>query len=332
LPPPEKFPEPSSPDRRQTGSATRRATWVHTVQGRNNSQERFVFRSALRFARPGALLLASLSLVACVSSAGATAPTPSPDPVDKDKPVFRLSWDGGFVSPEMLLGRMPIITIYADGRVITNGPVPAIYPGPLMPNLQEHTLSAEGLQRLIDLAREKDLLKTVHYDFPGIADAPDTVLEINLGGKTYRVSAYALAEAGVDLAAPGLDQDAIDGRADLRAFVDALTGVPAGDFVDEEHPFAFDGVRIYAGKAVVVPNSELPGEQPAIDWPLADLATAGEKVDNTVLDVRCQVVEGEDLAEVLPLLQEANALQTFRSEGELYSLIVIPLLPGETGC
>ena len=291
-----------------------------------------MFRSALRFARPGALLLASLSLVACVGSAGAVTPSPSPDALDGDKPVFRLSWDGGFVTPEMLLGRMPIVTVYADGRVITNGPVLAIYPGRLMPNLQEHTLSAEGLQRLIDLAREKDLLKTVHYDFPGMADAADTVLEIELDGKSYRVSAYALAEAGVDIAAPGLDQATIDGRADLRAFVDALTGIPAGDFVDEEHPFALDGVRIYASRAVIVPNSELPGEQPAIDWPLADLATAGDKVDNAVLDVRCQVVEGEDLAEVLPLLQDANSLSTFRSEGQPYSFIVVPLLPGETGC
>jgi hypothetical protein len=295
-----------------------------------------VFRAALRFARPAALLLASLSLVACVGSVGAAAPTPppskSPDPVNPNTPVFRVSWDGGFVSPEMLLGRMPLITVYADGRVVTTGPVLAIYPGPLMPNLVERTLSAEGLDRLIQLAKDKDLLRTVHYDFPGIADATDTVLDIQLDGKTYRVSAYALAEGGVDIAAPGLSHDEIDARADLRAFVDALTGIPAGDYVDEEHPYDFDGVRIYASKAVIVPGSELPGEQPAIDWPLADLATAGDKVDNGVLDVRCQVISGEDLDEVREALDGSNSLQTFRSEGELYSFIVLPLLPGETGC
>ncbi len=291
-----------------------------------------MFRSALRFARPGALLFASLSLIACVGSAGAIAPSPSPDAIDGDTPVFRVSWDGGFVTPEMLLGRMPIVTVYADGRVITNGPVVAIYPGPLMPNLQERTLSKAGLERLIELAREKDLLKTVHYDFPGIADAADTVLEIQLDGETFRVSAYALGDAAVDTGASDLDQATIDGRADLRAFVDALTGIPAADFIDEEHAFPIKGLQIYAGKAVVVPNSELPGEQPAIDWPLADLATAGDKVDNGVLDVRCQVVEGEDLAEILPILDAANSLSTFRSEGELYSFIVVPLLPGDTGC
>lgn len=295
-----------------------------------------MFRAALRLARPAALLLASLSLVACVGSAGAAGPTPAPsvtpDPVNPNTPIFRVRFEGGFVTPEMLLGRMPIVTVYADGRVITEGPVLAIYPGPLMPNMLEQTLSDEALQRLIDLAREKDLLKTVHYDFTGIADAPDTVLEIQLDGATYRVSAYALAEAGADIEAPGITDEVVEGRADLRAFLDALTGIPAADFVDQQHAYVPDAVRVYAGKAVIVPNSELPGEQPAIDWPLADLGTAGEKTDNAVLDLRCQVIEGDDLATVLPLLQDANSLSTFRSDGALYSLIVMPLLPGETGC
>ena len=295
-----------------------------------------MFRAAMRIARPAAFLVASLSLVACVASAGALNPTPppsnSPDPVDPNTPIFRISWEGGFVTPEMLLGRLPIVVVYADGRVITQGPVPAIYPGPLMPNLQERTISAAALEGLIELAREKNLLRTVHFDYPSIADAPDTVLEIELDGASYRVSAYALAEAAIDLPAGGLDQTAIDGRAALREFIDALTGIPASDFVDEEHPFAFEGMRIYAGKAVIVPDSELPGEQPAVDWPLGDLATAGEAVDNSPLDIRCQVVDGEDVDEVLPLLQAANSLQTFRSGDELYSLVVVPLHPAETGC
>jgi hypothetical protein len=291
-----------------------------------------VFRYVLRLARPAALLMVALIATACVGTAGAApSGSPSDKPSNPNQVIFRVSWDGGFVTPEMLLGRLPIIVVYADGRVITQGPQIAIYPGPLMPNLQEHTLSAAALDRLIELARDKDLLKTIHHDFPGIADAPDTVLEINLDGKSYRVSAYALAEAGVDTGDAGLDAATIAGRVALRVFIDALTGVPAEEFVDDEHPFVMSGLRIYAGKAIIVPNSELPGEQPAIDWPLGDLATAGEAVENSPIDVRCQVIEGDDLATVLPLLEGANTLSTFRSEGDLYSLIVVPLFPGETG-
>jgi hypothetical protein len=288
-----------------------------------------VFRVATRLARPAALLMVAIVAAACVGTAGAA---PTGKPVKSDQVVFRVSWDGGFVTPEMLLGRLPMVVVYADGRVITQGPQILIYPGPLMPNLLERTLSEEALQRLVDLAREKGLLKTEHYDLPGIADAPDTVLEINLDGKSYRVSAYALAEA-LDLEADfDLDQAAIEGRKALREFIDALTSIPEAGFVDEEHPFEISRLQLYAGKAVVVPNSELPGEQPAIDWPLTDLETAGSAVENSPIDVRCQVVEGDELATVLPLLQGANALSTFRSAGELYSMIVRPLLPGETGC
>ena len=295
-----------------------------------------MFRFASRLARPAALLMVALVATACVSAVGAApSGSPSDKPTDPDQVIFRVSWDGGFVTPETLLGRLPLIVVYADGRVVTQGPQLLIYPGPLMPNLVEHTLSPSGLERLIELARNHDLLKTIHYDYPGIADAAETVLEINLEGKTYRVSAYALAEAS-DLEIPtgdvALDPAVIEGRAALRAFVDALTGIPESDFVDDEHPLDVTAVRIYAAKAVIVPNSELPGEQPAVAWPLEDLATAGDAVENSPMDVRCQVIDGDDLDTVLPLLQAANSLQTFESEGELYSFTVRPLLPGETGC
>ncbi len=295
-----------------------------------------MFRFASRLARPAALLMVALIATACVSAVGAApSGSPSDKPTDPDRIVFRVSWDGGFVTPETLLGRLPMIVVYADGRVVTQGPQLLIYPGPLMPNLVEHKLSPSALDRLIALARDKDLLKTIHYDYPGIADAADTVLELNIDGKSYRVSAYALAEAS-DLEIPtgdvALDPEAVKGRAALREFIDALTSLPESDFVDDEHPLDLTAVRIYAAKAVIVPDSELPGEQPAVAWPLEDLATAGEAVENSPIDVRCQVIEGDDLETVLPLLEAANSLQTFESEGELYSFTVRPLLPGETAC
>jgi hypothetical protein len=294
-----------------------------------------VFRAAIRLARPAALLAIAAVAAACVGSAGAAGQSPSPKPEDPDKVIFRVSWEGGFVTPETLLGRMPIVAVYADGRVITLGPVPAIYPGPLMPNLQEQTLSPEGLERLIALAREKNLLKDVKYDFPGIADAADTVLEINLDGKSYRLTAYALAESGIGgEVAPAIEVPPADtaGRAAMREFIDALTQIPADDFVDEQHAFGYQALRLYVTKAAVVEDSEFPGEQPPVAWPLDDLATAGEPVANSPVGARCLVVEGDDLATIKPLLEGANQLTVFESESEHYSLIPRPLYPDESGC
>ncbi len=293
-----------------------------------------MFRAAFRLARPAALLAIAAVAVACVGSAGAADSTPSPKPVDPDEVTFRVSWEGGFVTPETLLARLPAIVAYADGRVITPGPVPMIYPGPLLPNLQERTLSPEGLDRLIALAREKDLLKNATYDFPGIADAADTVLEINLDGETYRLTAYALAEAGMEgEIAPAVEVAPPDkaGRNAMREFIDALMTVPETDYVDQPHAYEFDALRLYVKPADIVDNSEFPGEQPPIAWPLDDLATAGTTIDNPSVD-RCLVVDGDDLATVLPLLQGANQLSVFESKGELYSLIPQPLYPGESGC
>jgi hypothetical protein len=293
-----------------------------------------VFRAAFRLARPAALLAIAAIAVACVGSAGAAGSTPSPKPVDPDKVIFRVSWEGGFVTPDMLLGRLPMVAVYADGRVITEGPVLAIYPGPFMPNLQERTLSEAGLERLIALARDTDLLKDVHYTFPGIADATDTVLEINLDGESHRVSAYALAEAGLEgEIAPGIEIPPADveGRAALREFIDALMTIPETDSVDQPHAYEFAALRLYVKPAEIVENSEFPGEQPPIAWPLDDLAAAGEAIDNPSVD-RCLVLEGDDLETVLPLLQGANQLSVFESEGEVYSLIPQPLYPGESGC
>jgi hypothetical protein len=298
-----------------------------------------VFRAAIRLARPAAFLAIAAMAAACVGGSGAVGQTPSPSsspsPEDPDHVIFRVSWEGGFVTPEMVLGRLPVIAVYADGRVITLGPVPAIYPGPFMPNLQEQTLSPEALDRLIALAREKDLLKDVKYDFPGIADAADTVLEINLDGKRYKLTAYALAESGIGgEVAPAVEVPPADlaGRTAMREFIDALTQVPADDFIDEQHPYEFDALRLYVTDAVIVPDSELPGEQPPISWPLDDLATAGEPVANSPVGARCLVVEGNDLDTLKPILEGANQLSVFESEGQLYSLIPRPLYPDESGC
>ena len=46
--------------------------------------------------------------------------------------MLRVGYTGGFVSPPATAGRLPLISVYADGRVISEGPVAAIYPGPAL--------------------------------------------------------------------------------------------------------------------------------------------------------------------------------------------------------
>jgi hypothetical protein len=196
-----------------------------------------------------------------------------------------------------------------------------------MPNLQVRTLTPDALADLLELAKENGLLADAGYDFPMIADAATTVLRITVDGVTHTVSAYALGEAGTGLD-DGLPEADVEGRAALRSFIDALTGLPDSAFSDESRAYEAPGLRVFASAFVPQPDADwMP-----VDWPLADLGTAGEQVGDESLGFRCQVVSGEDLATVLPLLEGANVATPFRSGGAEWTLTVRPLLPGESGC
>ena len=291
-----------------------------------------MLHAASRLARPAALLLVAAVATACVGTAGAAEPsaTPAPDP---DRIVFRVDQDGGFVPPGVVLGRLPVVTVYADGRVVTAGPQIEVYPGPLVPALQVRTLTPEALDRLVALARELDLLRDAHFDFPLIADATTTVLTVNVDGATYRYSAYALGEAGTDEIPAddaGVDRAAVAGREALRSFIDALAALPDADFAGPWAVYEPQAMRVFAGPAGPRPD-DLPA-QPVVDWPLGDLGAAGSPVGDGSLGFRCQVLDGDDLATAGPVLAAANQLTVFASGGDEWSLVVRPLLPGESGC
>ena len=50
--------------------------------------------------------------------------------------VLLVEHTGGFVTPDTTASRLPLVSVYSDGRVVTEGPVIAIYPGPALPNVQ----------------------------------------------------------------------------------------------------------------------------------------------------------------------------------------------------
>jgi hypothetical protein len=277
-------------------------------------------------------MLVAAVATACVGTAGAAGPsaTPAPDP---DRVVFRIDRDGGFVPPGMLLGRLPQIVVYADGRVVTQGPQIEIFPAPLLPSLQLRTLTPEAMERLVALAKDLDLLADAHYDAIGIADAATTVLTIDIGGRTYTVSAYALVEAGVDDVAgfPGMDQATRTGRAALRTFVNTVTGLPDGDFTGPWAVGEATSLRIFSVPVIELPDDMVPPGGP-VAWPIGVIDTAGEPVGDGALGIRCQVVSGDDLDTLLPFLHEANAQSQFTAGGGSWSVVVRPLLPGEAGC
>ncbi|MBM4408651.1 MAG: hypothetical protein FJ038_08675 [Chloroflexi bacterium] len=296
------------------------------------------------------LLLAAVSLTACVAGPGASLPGSSPSapptgspakppiqhPTGRDALVLRITIDGGFVPPHVILTTLPVLSIYGDGRVIVQGAVPAIYPGPVLAPLWVRTITEAGLQKVLAAAAEAGLLGADrHYDDGGlVADAPTTTFILNAGGGTHTISAYALAEA--EMAGPNLSKEDAAARKALRAFLEAVTDLPklAGESeLTAEHPYTPHAVRVFVSDEPPFVDENNP-EQDPIAWPLkAPLAKFGSmQGEPGGFQVQCGVVEGADLDTLLPLIAKANTLTPWTSEGKSYSIYVRPLLPDESGC
>ena len=60
--------------------------------------------------------------------------------------------------PEMIFARTPAAMVTGDGRALSTGPVPAIYPGPLLPNVLQQSITPEGTQTAAGVGRRARLV------------------------------------------------------------------------------------------------------------------------------------------------------------------------------
>lgn len=253
-------------------------------------------------------------------------------PTGADQLLLRVATGGGFVPVDYLLRQLPQFSLIGDGRIITQGPVIEIYPGPALPNLLVATVTEEGVREILEAARAAGLAGPDRsYDCSAIADAPTTTFTFADSSGTHVVSAYALAE---ELDCPGLGESERDARAALldlqNRLSDLRSWLPEGS-VGEDRPFEFDELRVFVGAYDTIPEDPYL-EQPVVDWPLSQpLASFGEPVAD-LEGFRCGTVQGEDLARLLPLAGSANELTPWASDGSTYHLLLRPLLPDENRC
>src|SRR4051794_35521993 len=100
----------------------------------------------IRAVRSAAAVVVLLAAGACASpgNAGGGAPA-APFPYAPDDLVLQVAVTGGFVPPQTGAGRLPLVSVYGDGRVVAEGPVAAVHPGPALPNLQVQRIDAAGV-------------------------------------------------------------------------------------------------------------------------------------------------------------------------------------------
>ena len=275
---------------------------------------------------------------------GQSGPTPTPQPprsifaAEGDKPVLRIEYEDGFLAVEDIVRRTPIISLYADGRLIYPGPMIEIFPQPAAPNLLVTTLSELGVQaigeRVLDTGLFEDSDRDLDPEGPPIADAPTTVFTVRLAGQEpVRVAANAL-DFGAGL--PGSSATDSAERQALAALLQYVTGAPTGFPTDHiaEQEAIYVPERL---EVITYPWDEIPYdfeiEPEALAWPLEEgPATIGDGFVLPGYSARCAVIDGEDLDAMLATLVEANLLSRWEHLGESWFLINRPLLPGDEGC
>ncbi len=234
--------------------------------------------------------------------------------------VLKITYEGGFVPVGVLFVNLPTLLISGDGRAFTPGAMIEIYPGPLLPAIVERSITDEGIRKVLQLADDAGLLGApLDYSLPegiGIADAPDTVVVINVDGKVYEHRANAL---GFDM--PG--SESTPARDNLNTFVTIISDlakVAGASNVGDEHAFVPAEYRL---QAMVVDPSQFTDPAPTVvAWPDGTGAVLAESA-------QCATVDASAVDE---LLTTATQLTFFEESDVVYQLAVVGVLPGDATC
>ncbi|WP_448615850.1 hypothetical protein [Modestobacter sp. URMC 112] len=293
--------------------------------------------SPARAARSAGALGLALLLCACAQRAGgAPAPGPAPQlPHDPDALVLQVGHTGGFVTPEMLAARLPLVSVYADGRVVTEGPVIAVYPGPAWPNVQVQQIDPAGVATLVERAQEAGVTETGDLGTPPLADVPSTRFTLTTAAGTTVREVYALAEsAGMDAGSSGLTEEQLAARAELRGLMDTLTDLPGPlgpDAVPAAVPYEPSAVAAVVRPWTAADQEAAPDlPQPEARWPGPPLP--GQPL-GPLPDLTCVTATGDQAPALATAAREANRLTPWvTDDGARWAVTFRPLLPHESGC
>lgn len=260
-----------------------------------------------------ALLVILLLVAAC--GGGDTGGEGDNDP---DRPVLQIHWEGGFAPLESIYGRGPIYTLLGDGRLIYEGPVIAIYPGPLLPNYQVTRLDLDQVGEILDLVEEIGLPRmTEEVDDSAsaqVADATTEVLTYWDESGVHRYAVYAL----------GLGRESSNPATAAAAELFEVVGRHAHS--GESVEYAGDRVRIIAGVSQLDPE---PGFEDVRPWPLdGEDPSTWQELD---LGFSCKVL-GPEVLDTFADATQVTRWDLPTRPGSDYVLLVRPLHPGEPDC
>jgi hypothetical protein len=230
--------------------------------------------------------------------------------------------------------QFPVVAIYGDGRVITQGAQIAIYPQPALPSVQVARISTADVDALVRRALDAGVDDPLDLGMPRVADAGSTTFTLvtDRGTVVKDVEALGVTSQSGD----GLSADQLAGRRQLVDLLDALTDLRTtlGDgAVSDSEEYAPTAVA-----AIVAAWQEPPQPEPvspAIAWP--GPALPGEPLGRgsvaTPSSPSCVAASGDQARAVLDAAGSATTLTPWTTDdGARWSITFRPLLPDESTC
>jgi len=285
----------------------------------------------------GVLVVAAL-VGGCVgSTATPSAATPSaatPSAATPSAAAYRLRATMTQATPPLSrFGWLPVVSITGDLQVVVAGPMIELYPGPLLPNLQARSISADGFAKIVERARTLGLLSG-DGDFtpPNLAlGASQGRIELVVDGVRHDLtgdpSRLIQCVAAPCTPVPGTPEA-------FAAFWQAISDMSWLEAeLGAQAPYVADSYAILVG---VEPVEEPSLPPQVVTWPReTPLASFGKPVGN-VAAPRCGTVRGSDAAILRPTLASANQLTRWLDKGSApgagTSIQVRPMVPGEDVC
>jgi hypothetical protein len=242
--------------------------------------------------------------------------------------VVRVEDVGGFVVPASLLTRLPTVSIYRDGRVITRGPQILVFPPPALPSVEVQRVWPADVYSLARLALAAGVGSRLDVGEPAVSDLPTTRFTVRIGRAVRTTDVYGLSVG--NSFQTGLTPLQRANRARLSRLVATLSD--PGSLLGRHrvgrqvryHPRAM---------AVVVqpwrPPSDPVQGQRAMRW-------RGPRLPGPTLggwfDLSCVTATGAALPRVLADATHANTQTPWVSAGRRWALDFRPLLPDERDC
>jgi hypothetical protein len=285
-------------------------------------------RTSMRSTRRSLLTipLAAVMLAACGGSAASPSPEPSVPP--EAKILLRVTTQQA-LPPSATFGSLPWVVITLEGKILSGGAVPAIFPGPLVMPVIERQLSAAGWAKVVAAARAAGLLNGAR-DFSGGGIAPGGIsarLEIAADGKVYSLTGdpnrIMVCVTTPCVPEPG-SPEAFGGFISQLQNPDSWLAADLGK----------QGIYEPAAYGLIVgppPANDSGLDQPGMTWPIrAGFAGFGKPLADGS-GRRCGTVSGADADAVRGVLTAANQLTKWQdpADGAIYGLTVAPVLPGD---